>query len=145
MRLLQASYQIALAAMSDAKETQLKHIAAALGNVYQHKTADLFTTILVTLDIRKSTDEDSIYAKSNYPVSTSIRAYLCIGLVDWLTNNLEQLSIEEEIQFMKLVETLSEDAFHREAKVHVKRVGKIKQLEDEIKDLLRELLGSVFL
>lgn len=34
---LHASYQIALAATSDTKETQLKHIAVALSYVFQHQ------------------------------------------------------------------------------------------------------------
>ncbi|XP_014480134.1 PREDICTED: gem-associated protein 5 isoform X2 [Dinoponera quadriceps] len=135
MQLLHASYQIALAAMSDAKETRLRHIATALGKVYQHKTEGLFTYILVTSDMRKPTDEDSIYAKSNCPVSTSVRAYLCIGLINWLISDLERLSIEEETQFVKLVHTLLEDAFDEETEDYVRRVCKIKQLGDRVADL----------
>lgn len=138
MQMLHASYQIALAAMSETKETQLKHIAAALDKVYQYKTGDFFIYIILTLDARKPTDEDSIYAKSNYLVSTSIRAYLCIGLVDWLMSNLQQLSIEDEIRFIKLVETFLKDALRKEAKDHIKRVDKIRELEDQMNDLLRE-------
>ncbi|XP_025162758.1 gem-associated protein 5 [Harpegnathos saltator] len=143
---LHASYQIALAATSDVKETQLKHITTALDYVYQYqmkkadkiKNTDLdpFSYILITLDIKKPTGEDSIYAKSNYFVSTSIRAYLCVGLMNWAINILSQLSIDEEIQFMKIIETLLEDVFNLETRDHMERIFKIEHMKHEVQALL---------
>lgn len=145
---LYASYQIAMAATCDVRETQLKHIVTALSNI-QYKTGEcegtkFFIHILATLDARKPTDEDSIYAKSDYPVSTSLHAYLCSGLLNWLLIDLEKLSVEEEIQFTKLIETLLDNDFQQIAKDNIHQIEKIKQLESQITELMNKLQGKLF-
>lgn len=150
-QLLHVSYHIALAATSEAQEIQLRHIVTALDYVLQHKIEktnkikymDLFTHILITLDLKKPTDEDSIYAKSNYPVSKSIRAYLCVGLLYWVTTYMEHLSIDEDSLFLELIEPLMEDACGKEIGKHVERISEIEQLEHRVKDFLRKLFCSI--
>jgi len=136
------SYQIAMAATCDAKETRLKHLITALDNIFEFENTatkyetilkkEFFTCVLAILDIKKPTDEDSIYAKSNYPVSQSIRAYLCVGLLNWLERYLKKLSVEEETQFMKLILDLLEDTINETTLSHQNKVFKHKQLENQL-------------
>lgn len=136
------SYQIAMAATCDAKETRLKHLTTALSNVYEFentatkygaKVKDSFLThILTKLDTKKPTDEDSVYAKSNYPVSQSIRAYLCIGLLNWLAKYLKELSIEEETQFIQLILDLLDDVINETNLSHQNKIFEHDELEDKL-------------
>jgi len=136
------SYQIAMAATSDVKEIRLKHLTTALGNVFEFENRvskyetttkeGFFTHVLTKLDIKKPTDKDSIYAKSDYPVSQSIRAYLCIGILNWLLKYLEKLSVEEELQFTQLVLDLLEDTINETNVSHQNKISKYNQLEDQL-------------
>lgn len=134
------SYQIAMAATCDEKETRLKHLVTALRNIFEFENSTkygvtkegFFTHVLTKLDIKKPTDENSIYAKSNYPVSQSIRAYLCIGLLNWLSKYLEELSIEEETQLMQLILDLLDDTINETNLSHQNKIFKHNQLEDKL-------------
>ncbi|XP_071629250.1 gem-associated protein 5 [Temnothorax longispinosus] len=136
------SYQIAMAATCDTKEMRLKYLTMALGNVHEFENRatkcgvtikeGFFTHVLTKLDTKKPTDEDSIYAKSNYPVSQSIRAYLCIGLLNWLSKYLEELSIEEETQFVQLMLDLLDDTINETTLSHQIKISKHNQLEDKL-------------
>lgn len=136
------SYQIALAATCDAKETQLKHLTTALGSMFEFENLAVkygrtikegfFTHVLTKLDIKKPTDKDSIYAKNCYPVSQSIRAYLCIGLLNWLSKYSEKLSNEEETQFMQLVLQLLYDTMNERNISYQKNVDKHNELENKL-------------
>ncbi|XP_036139651.1 gem-associated protein 5 isoform X2 [Monomorium pharaonis] len=136
------SYQIALAAMCDAKEAQLKHLTAAINNVFEFenlavkygstKKEGFFTHVLTILDTKKPTDKDSIYAENDYPVSQSIRAYLCVGLLNWLSKYSEKLSDEEETQFMQLVLNLLNDIINETNISHQKNVDRYNELEEKI-------------
>jgi len=135
------SYQIAMAATCDAKETRLKHLTMALGNIFEFENTaakyetvkeEFLTHVLAKLDTKKPTDEDSIYAKSNYPVSQSIRAYLCVGLLSWLERYLVKLSVEEETQFIKLILDLLDDTINETNLSHQDKVFKHKQLENQL-------------
>lgn len=148
-QLLHASYHIALATTSNAKEIQLKHIVTALDYALQYKIKnenkteymdiDLFTHILITLDLIKPTDEDSIYAESNYPISKSIRAYLCVALVTWVRTYIEYLSVDESSLFLELIIPLLKDVYVEETKNHVICVSQIKELEYRVEDFIRKL------
>ncbi|KYN08591.1 PREDICTED: gem-associated protein 5 [Cyphomyrmex costatus] len=138
---INVSYQIAMAATCDAKEIRLKYLTTALGNMFEFENKveyetmmkeGFFTRVLTKLDTKKQTDEDSIYAKSDYPVSQSIRAYLCIGLLNWLLKYLEKLSVEEEIQFTQLVLDLIDDAVNETNLSHQSKISKYNQLEDQL-------------
>lgn len=143
---LYVSYHIAMAVTCDTKEMQLKLIATVLNRVFQYelinvnKEKGFLIHILAKLDAKKPTDEESIYKKNIYPVSKSIRAYLCIGLLDWLLNYLEQLTIEEEVQFTNLIEDLLEDALDRETMHYSFWTIEINQLESRLASLMGELL-----
>ncbi|GAB1867613.1 Gem-associated protein 5 [Camponotus japonicus] len=148
MMQLNATYRIAIAATCDAKETQLKHIAAILDDVFEFEkmaveygtvtTESLFIHILAKLDIRKPTDEGSIYAKSNYPISQSIRAYLCVGLLNLLLNYsiLSRLSFEEETQFTQLILELLDDAINETTLSYKEKIPKLRQLGNQLLSLL---------
>lgn len=143
---LYASYVIAMAATCDVKETQLKYVTTALNNIFEYETRDesketeFFIRILATLDARKPTDEGSIYAKSDYPVSMSIRAYLCSGLLNWLMIDSEQLSIEEETRCTELIETLLDDAFQQTVRDNICRTDEIKQLQSQLAALMGKFI-----
>ncbi|KAL0127536.1 hypothetical protein PUN28_003065 [Cardiocondyla obscurior] len=132
------SYQIAMAATCDTKEIQLKHLTTVLGNIFEFENKAMkfgttikegfFTYILTKLDTKKPTDKGSIYAKSDCPASQSIRAYLCIGLLRWLSKYLDQLSIVEEIQIMQLILDLLEDAINETNLSHQNKLLKHNHL-----------------
>lgn len=131
-----------MAATCDTKETRLKHLTTALGNILEFENSatkhgamiqeGFFTHVLTKLDTKKPTDENSIYAKSNYPVSQSMRAYLCIGLLNWLSKYLEELSIEEETQFMQLILDLLDDTINETNLSYQNKIFKHNQLEDKL-------------
>lgn len=145
---LNVSYRIAMAATCDVKEIQLKDIAAVLGDTFEYEkiavehgtmiTESLFIHILVQLDNRRPTDEGSIYAKSNYPVSQSIRAFLCVGLLNLLLNYsiISQLSVEEEAQLTQLILELLSDAINETTLSYQEKMSKLRQLEDQLLTLL---------
>lgn len=136
------SYQIAMAATCDAKETRLKHLTTALGNILEFENSatkygtmikeGFFMHVLTKLDNKKPTDENSIYAKSNYPVSQSIRAHLCIGLLNWFSKYLEELSFEEETQIMQLILDLLDDTINKTNLSYQNKIFKHNQLEDKL-------------
>lgn len=135
------SYQIAMAATCDEKETRLKHLTTALSNILEFENSattygtmikGFFIHVLTKLDIKKPTDKDSIYAKSNYPVSQSIRAHLCIGLLNWLSKYVEELSIEEETQIIQLILDLLDDTINKTNLSYQSKIIKHNQLEDKL-------------
>lgn len=136
------SYQIAMAATCDIKEMRLKHLTMALGSMLEFEDAMMkcgatipegfFTHVLTKLDTKKPTDESSLYAKSNYPVSQSIRAYLCFGLLKWLSKYVEELSIEEETQFVQLMLDLLDDTINETNLSHQNKIFNYNQLEDKL-------------
>ncbi|XP_029169359.1 gem-associated protein 5-like [Nylanderia fulva] len=145
MMKLNASYGIAKAVTCDEEETRLKHLTTVLADIFQHEEMarergnatdnKFFIHILAILDNRKPTDEDSIYAKTNYPVSQSIRAYLCIGLLDWILNYLDKLLAEEETQFVDLLLNLLGDGINEAAFSHQNRICKLTHLEEQLLNL----------
>lgn len=142
------SYQIAMAATCDAKETRLKHLATALDSIFEFENTTakfgatikegFFTHVLTKLDTKKPTDGDSVYAKSEYPVSQSIRAYLCIGLLNWLEKYLEKLSDEEETQITQLISDLLDDTINEANLSHQNNISKHNKLEDRLMSLAAE-------
>ncbi|KAL6264530.1 hypothetical protein P5V15_004637 [Pogonomyrmex californicus] len=141
MMQIKICYQIALAATCDAKEIRLKHITRALNNIIEYEKAvakygipkeGFFMHVLTTLDTRKPTNKDSIYAKSSYPVSQSLRACLCVGLLNWLLKYLVKLSIEEETQIMQLIIDLMDDAINKTNLDYQIKLLKYEKLENEL-------------
>ncbi|XP_011872793.1 PREDICTED: gem-associated protein 5 isoform X2 [Vollenhovia emeryi] len=142
------SYQIAMAATCDAEETRLKHLTRALGSVDEfERTASkhgltkqdgFFTHLLTTLDTKKPTDEDSIYARSDCPVSQSLRAYLCIGLMNVLWLHLKKLTIEEETQFVQLILDLLDDTINETNLCYQNNIVEHNKLEDKLMALAVE-------
>jgi len=137
-----------MAGTCDAKETRLKYLTKALKMVFEYedtivkhgaKSDGFFTHVLTKLDAKKPTDEDSIYAKSNYPVSQSIRAYLCIGLLNWLLKYLEQLSIEEESQFTQLILNLLDDVVNEMNLSYQNNIFKHEEMESQLMNLKLEM------
>ncbi|XP_076647950.1 gem nuclear organelle associated protein rigor mortis isoform X2 [Halictus rubicundus] len=88
---LTVSYEVALALISSDKQQQLKHIVAALGVITQFETLypknvenerDFLLQVILKLDARNPKDAESIFAKTDYPISVSLRAYLCHALLN---------------------------------------------------------------
>ncbi|XP_011636844.1 gem-associated protein 5 [Pogonomyrmex barbatus] len=141
MMQIKICYQIALAATCDAKEIRLKHITRALNNIIEYEKAvakygipkeGFFMHVLTKLDTRKPTNKDSIYAKSSYPVSQSLRACLCVGLLNWLLKYLVKLSVEEETQIMQLIIDLMDDAINKTNLDYQIKLLKYEKLENEL-------------
>jgi len=150
---LNISYQIAIAATYDARKIQLHHIAKILGDAFVYektlaktvlkyetrlKAAGFFIYILTKLDTRKPVEQTSIYAKSDHPVSQSIRAYLCIGLLNLLLDGTEELSIEEETQLTQIILDLLDDAINETTLSYQKIISDFEKAEDVYKAFLRE-------
>lgn len=138
---LNISYQVAIAATCETREAQLCRVAKILNDVFEWEKslectllvteiAGFFSHVFTRLDTKGPMEESSIYAKSDYPVSQSVRAYLCIGLLKWLLNYMEELSSEEETQLTQIVLDLLDDAVNETTLTYQKTVSDYRKLED---------------
>ncbi|EZA61582.1 Gem-associated protein [Ooceraea biroi] len=155
MMYLNTSYQIAIAATCDTRETRLHHVAKILSDTYEETSAKIakceikveaagfFIHILTKLDTKKPMEETSIYAKSEYPVSQSIRAYLCLGLLNWLLDEMDKLSTEEEIQLTQVILDLMDDAINETTLAYQKIICDHKKVEDLHTALLRDMQNDI--
>ncbi|XP_078046192.1 gem nuclear organelle associated protein rigor mortis isoform X2 [Augochlora pura] len=139
---LAISYEIALAVISTEKEQQLKHIVTALGVITQFETlhrknvenqCNFLLNVIVKLDARNPTDTESIFSKTDYPVSISLRAYLCQALLNWFVNNIDEEIVDADIQvYILLIEDLIEDALNQQIIKHWLIKNQIKKLESQV-------------
>jgi len=150
---LNISYQIAIAATYDSRKSQLHHIAKILDDAFMYeemlaktvlkygtrlKAAGFFIYILTKLDIRKPIEQTSIYAQSDHPVSQSIRAYLCIGLLNLFLDGTKELSIEEETQLIQIILDLLDDAINKTTLSYQKIISDFEKAQNVYKAFLRE-------
>lgn len=150
------SYELAKAVACNSRETRLKHIAKALNIAFEDenilaekgmkhgvRSDDKFYTYILTILDNKPTeepDDDNIYAKSNYSVSQSIRAYLCVGILDWMLDYSDQPSVEEETQLTQLVLNLLTDAISDITVNYENKFNEIDKLAVQLTDFMCEFL-----
>lgn len=78
-------------------------------------------------------DETSIYTKADYSVSISLRAYLCYALLNWFVYNINEESVNNNIQnYINLIEHLLEDALNKQAIRHWTVTNEINKLENQL-------------
>ena len=79
-------------------------------------------------------DETSIYAKTDYSISISLRAYLCYALLNWLTFHVDEEFINNNniIDCMNLIEHVLEDALNKQTMNHWSLTNDIYKLENQI-------------
>ncbi|XP_043665145.1 gem-associated protein 5-like isoform X2 [Vespula pensylvanica] len=110
---INVSGQLAMAMICDSMEKQLTHLINALNN-------------------KSPTEEKSIYARK-CSLSKSLRAYLCIGLLNWILDDTNNLSINDQsIQIIQLIEELLEDILERETVRYWSLTNEITKLEAQI-------------
>ncbi|CAK9799473.1 Gem-associated protein 5 [Anthophora quadrimaculata] len=142
MLLLSIAHEFALATASVGKEQKLKHIVNALHTIAQFETfhqkdfeneCSLLNEITIMLDSKNLMDERSIYEKTDYPVSISLRAYLCYALLNWLICNLDKEPVSNDIQtYIDLIEHLFEDALNERTVKYWSITNNINKLENQI-------------
>ncbi|XP_017790259.1 PREDICTED: gem-associated protein 5 [Habropoda laboriosa] len=142
MLCLSISHEFALATASSEKEQKLKHIVNALHTITQFETlhpeefqngSSLLYKIIIQLDSKNLTNERSIFAKTDYPVSTSLRAYLCYALLKWLVCNLDEEPVSNDIQtYISLMEHLLEDALNKRTVKYWSITYEINKLGNQI-------------
>ncbi|XP_076393217.1 gem nuclear organelle associated protein rigor mortis [Megachile rotundata] len=143
---LTVSHEFALAISSTEKKQKLKHIVTGLHTVTQYETLNRKTCenqytflikIVIKLDIKNLMEEESIYAKTDYPVSTSLRAYLCYAVLNWLVYNLENEVPSDKAQpYINLIENLLDDALNKQTMKHWTMKSEINKLENQITSIL---------
>nr|XP_033190238.1 gem-associated protein 5 isoform X2 [Bombus vancouverensis nearcticus] len=139
---LTIGHEVALAIASIEKEQKLKHIVTALHTITQFELLhqkdlehlhSFLIEIIVKLDIKSPMDETSIYTKADYSVSISLRAYLCYALLNWFVYNINEESINNNIQnYTNLIEHLLEDALNKQAIRHWTVTNEINKLENQL-------------
>lgn len=79
-------------------------------------------------------NETSIYAKTNYSISVSLRAFLCYALLNWFVFHLNEEFINNNniINCINLVEYLFEDALNKQTIKHWSLTNEIYKLETKI-------------
>lgn len=139
------SREIAMAVASTEKEQQLKHIVSMLGTITQFETLHrknhenqytLLIELVTKLDGRSPTDAESIYAKTDYPVSISLRAYLCYALLNCLVE--ETVNTDLHI-YINLIENLIEDALNQQAVKQWSITNDINKLQNQVASTLCKL------
>nr|XP_033335076.1 gem-associated protein 5-like [Megalopta genalis]XP_033335077.1 gem-associated protein 5-like [Megalopta genalis]XP_033335078.1 gem-associated protein 5-like [Megalopta genalis]XP_033335079.1 gem-associated protein 5-like [Megalopta genalis]XP_033335080.1 gem-associated protein 5-like [Megalopta genalis] len=139
---LTISYEIALAMISTEKEQKLKHVATALGAITQFETlhrknienqCNFLLEVIIKLDARSPTNTESIFSKTDYPVSISLRAYLCQAMLNWFINNIETEVIDADMRvYIVLIEDLFEDALNKQIIKYWLIQNEIKKLESQV-------------
>lgn len=147
------SHELAVAVASIEKEQKLKHIVTALYTITQYETLNrknfenqysFLTEIVIKLDAKNLIDEESIYAKTSYPVSTSLRAYLCYALLNWLVYHIDEEILNSNVQiYINLIENLLEDALNKQAVKQWSIKSEISKLENQITSILGKLLKYI--
>ncbi|XP_012279688.1 gem-associated protein 5 [Orussus abietinus] len=148
---VKVSHQIALAAIADSVEKQLHHIVTALGSISQFETTysqtsleknkSVLLTVLSSLDAKSPMDSGSIFNYEGSSVAKSLRAYLCLGLLNWLTDEDatekdEETNSSQKIEVINLIEKYLEDGLDRRSVLHWTRTSEINKLETALASLM---------
>ncbi|KZC13808.1 PREDICTED: gem-associated protein 5-like [Dufourea novaeangliae] len=143
---LTVSYEIALAVISPEKQQRLKHIVSALGTISQFETLhrnnheyhpNFLIEVIMKLDNRNPTKEESIYAKTDYPVSVSLRAYLCSAFLNWFVNNINEEYVNVNMHvYINLIENLIDDALNKQAVKQWLITNEINKVESQVASAL---------
>ncbi|KAL2748138.1 gem-associated protein 5 isoform X1 [Vespula maculifrons] len=138
---INVSGQLAMAMICDSMEKQLTHLINALSIISQFEIlhrkyivnhGSSFIKVLTNLDNKSPTEEKSIYARK-CSLSKSLRAYLCIGLLNWILDDSNNLSINDQsIQIIQLIEELLEDILEKETVRYWSLTNEITKLEAQI-------------
>ncbi|CAL7940645.1 unnamed protein product [Xylocopa violacea] len=139
---LTVGHEISLAVASVDKEQKLKHIVTALHTITQFETLhrkdlenehSFLMDIIIKLDSTSLTDETSIYRKTDYPISISLRAYLCYAFLSWLIYSIDEEPINDNVEtYIDLIENLLEDALNKQTVKHWSIRNEISKLENQI-------------
>lgn len=135
-----------MAIVSIEKRQQLKHIVTALGTITQFELLhrkdlenqyNLLIGVIIKLDAKSPLNEGSIYTKTEYPVSISLRAYLCYALLNWLVDNVDEENVYNKIQtYITLINDLMEDVLNKRAVRQWSITNKINKLEGQVASTL---------
>lgn len=159
---MSTSYELAKAVLCTTKETyiiKLKHVAKAVNIAFENEKVliekaakhgtradNRFFIFLLTMLGGKPTDEpdeNNIYARNDYFVSQSIRAYLCFGILDWILIYSDQLSAEEETMCTQLMLNLLADAISETAMLYENRFNEIDELATQLTDFMCEFFSRI--
>ncbi|XP_046831428.1 gem-associated protein 5 isoform X2 [Vespa crabro] len=137
---INVSGQLAMAIICDSVTKQLTHLINALSIISQFEIlhrkyivnhGSSFIKVLINLDSNSPIEEMSIYARK-CSLSKSLRAYLCIGLLNWIVDDTNLSINDEKIQIIQLIEELLEDILEKETVRYWSLTNEITKLETEI-------------
>ncbi|XP_076292117.1 gem nuclear organelle associated protein rigor mortis isoform X2 [Lasioglossum baleicum] len=140
------SYEVASALICSDKQQQLRHIVATLGVITRFETlhpqnveneCSLLLKVILMLDAKNPKDAESIFAKTDYPVSVSLRAYLCHALLNWCVNNIDDETVNLDIQiYVSLIEDLIEDILNKQIVRQWLLENDIRKLQNQAQSVL---------
>ncbi|XP_015184665.1 PREDICTED: gem-associated protein 5 [Polistes dominula] len=134
---ISASSELAMAFICDSTEKRLTHLINLYTTFYkfelQHRNhGNYFIKVLLHLDTKSPIKSDSIY-EGKYTLSKSLRAYLCVGLLNWIVDKKNKISINDQsIEIIELIEDLLEDIFEKQTVRFWFLTSEISKLETQI-------------
>lgn len=129
-----------MAIIGDSMEKQLTHLINALSIISQFEIlhpkyivnhGSSFIKVLTNLDSNSPKEEKSIYARK-CSLSKSLRAYLCIGLLNWIVDDTNLSINDKSIEIIQLIEELLEDILEKETVRYWSLTNEITKLEAQI-------------
>ncbi|XP_043490699.1 gem-associated protein 5 [Polistes fuscatus] len=134
---INASGQLAMAIICDSMEKRLTHLI----NVYSiiskfeilHRNhGSPFIKVLVYLDSTSPVEDNSIYERK-CSLSKSLRAYLCVGLLNWIVDEDSNVSINDQsMKIIQLIEDVLEDIIEKQTVRYWSVTNEISKLETQI-------------
>lgn len=140
------SFQLTMAILTDSIEKQLTHLINALSIMSQFELlhrkctvnhGNFLIKVLSNIDNKSPTDKESIYAHKN-SLSKSLRAYLCIGLLNWIVDDIDISIDDETAKIIELIEELLGDVLEEATVKYWSITNEITKLEAEIASTLGE-------
>ncbi|XP_043268004.1 gem-associated protein 5 [Venturia canescens] len=136
-----ASHYLALYAIADSLQKQICHLVAAVGAVSQYETVyptktnsnggSLLIRLLVNLENTSPENENSLFVKNDLSVCKSLRAFLCLGLLDWL-NSHDITDLKNLDKILRLVENMLEDTLNKQSVEYSTMTNEINKLETSL-------------
>ncbi|KAK2585095.1 hypothetical protein KPH14_008607 [Odynerus spinipes] len=138
------SFQLTMAILCNSVEKQLTHLINVLSTISQYEMlhrksitnhGHFLIKVLSNLDSKGPTQEESIYAPK-CSLSKSLRAYLCIGLLNWIIDDANLVIDDETTKIIELIEELLEDVLEKQTVKYWSTTNEITKLEAQIASTL---------
>ncbi|KAI4503668.1 hypothetical protein M0802_001071 [Mischocyttarus mexicanus] len=141
---INASSQLAMAIICDSMEKRLTHLINVYSIISKFEIlypsipnyGSPFIKVLVYLDSTSPLEDNSIYERKS-SLSKSLRAYLCVGLLNWIVDKDSNVSINDQsITIIQLIEDVLEDILEKQTVRFWSITNEISKLEAQILNTL---------